>query len=624
MADQRYLNVLAESYKNASSWETRKQILSIVTDLASYSELLNTDTRHPHLVQDLPFGQKHLTLSSGKILERKCNGSHGSRAFDELLVHLDNADEEKCNNKHLAVCKQCLALEETLKDVEGCFKAAEFPSVDERDDLHYTVRSAVLAINSWKCHILRSLKQDQARLDVLKLLDEKTVFIVNDWAMEFLPQGYRESQQDWFGKRGISWHISVVYRRQRRLLSLRDNNPVLPQHSERIWSEDTRLDFSDPQGGKGAADRLAATCKNHIRAYINEGNDVLTAKQLKEAIVSHGGINGLRVVSMESIGNTRECTEKIPSISKMNNYKVMSIDKIKVWRAYKLGKGKVIKTAKPPVDSNYNLLESTFSSAGFKTVSQEQGKTQHEKDHTAEKRTDGSSQNNIQAVYPCPHDGCVRMFQRLGNLENHLSTDKRTQTLEKDTLLDLAKMGYKSSLEDGAGVKPTLQASKAGHEGRNASPLAECWALRTSKKTYRFSEKQKDYLLAKFEIGESTAQDIRRVRDSDDERLFQASEFLSSQQITSYFSRLAAKRRKAAPTESDLIAIEEEIGFTRARTSAMESIGLEHPIVYSQYNVFAMIEKNTLKNLKLGMLQVVSEKLCLQVPRKQQEQKRQI
>ena len=277
------------------------------------------------------------------------------------------------------------------------------------------------------------------------------------------------------------------------------------------------------------------------------------------------------------------------------------------------------------LDSNYNWLESTFSSGGFKTISQEQGKTQHEKDHTAEKRTDGSSQNNIQAVYPCPHDGCVRMFQRLGNLENHLSTDKCTQTLEKHTLLDLAKMGYKSSLEDGAGVIPTLQASKAGHEGRNASPLAEGWALRASKKTYRFSEKQKDYLLAKFEIGESTgrkvdantvAQDIRRVRDSDDERLFQASEFLSSQQITSYFCRLAAKRRKAAPTESDLIAIEEEIGFTRARNSAMESIGLAQPIVYGQYNVCAMIEKNTLKNLKLGMLQVMSETLCLQVPKK--------
>jgi hypothetical protein len=34
-----------------------------------------------------------------------------------------------------------------------------------------------------------------------------------------------------------------------------------------------------------------------------------------------------------------------------------------------------------------------------------------------------------------------------------------------------------------------------------------------------------------------------------------------------------------------------------------------------------MIEKNILKNLKLGMLQVMSEKLCLQVPKKTRKSK---
>ena len=31
--------------------------------------------------------------------------------------------------------------------------------------------------------------------------------------MKFLPQKFRETQADWFGKRGISWHISVVVRK---------------------------------------------------------------------------------------------------------------------------------------------------------------------------------------------------------------------------------------------------------------------------------------------------------------------------------------------------------------------------------------------------------------------------
>ena len=31
--------------------------------------------------------------------------------------------------------------------------------------------------------------------------------------MKFLPRKYRESQTDWFGKRGISWHLTVATRR---------------------------------------------------------------------------------------------------------------------------------------------------------------------------------------------------------------------------------------------------------------------------------------------------------------------------------------------------------------------------------------------------------------------------
>ena len=47
------------------------------------------------------------------------------------------------------------------------------------------------------------------------------------------------------------------------------------------------VDFSDPQGGKGPADRMSAACKNHIMWYINEGHDVTTAEQMKDAILSH-------------------------------------------------------------------------------------------------------------------------------------------------------------------------------------------------------------------------------------------------------------------------------------------------------------------------------------------------
>ena len=35
-----YLEALAESYKNASSWDTRRQVLSIMTGVANFQEIL--------------------------------------------------------------------------------------------------------------------------------------------------------------------------------------------------------------------------------------------------------------------------------------------------------------------------------------------------------------------------------------------------------------------------------------------------------------------------------------------------------------------------------------------------------------------------------------------------------
>ena len=70
----------------------------------------------------------------------------------------------------------------------------------------------------WKAHLLRSVQQDKDRTDVFNTLGEKSVLITQEWAMKFLPQKYRETQADLFGKRGISWYISVVIRKVQDVL----------------------------------------------------------------------------------------------------------------------------------------------------------------------------------------------------------------------------------------------------------------------------------------------------------------------------------------------------------------------------------------------------------------------
>ena len=103
-------------------------------------------------------------------------------------------------------------------------------------------------------------------------------------------------------------------------------------------------------------------------------------------------------------------------------------------------------------------------------------------------------------MYSCPQDGCVRVFQRLSALEKHFSPEKCTQSLERHSLMDLAKMGYKTCLEEGVGVLPAIQAP-IRHQEASLIPK-EGWAIRAAKKSYRFSDKQKYYLMAKFHIGQ--------------------------------------------------------------------------------------------------------------------------
>lgn len=46
--------------------------------------------------------------------------------------------------------------------------------------------------------------------DILSSFSVSFIFLVFDWVMKQFLRKYRESQFDWFGKRGISWYIVVV------------------------------------------------------------------------------------------------------------------------------------------------------------------------------------------------------------------------------------------------------------------------------------------------------------------------------------------------------------------------------------------------------------------------------
>ena len=83
-----------------------------------------------------------------------------------------------------------------------------------------------------------------------------------------------------------------------------------------------------------------------------------TAHELKGALLSHGGIDGVRVVSMDTIRKVPvvDNSGKIPAISKLDNF-AFGADRTSTtaWREYGIGSGKEI-TLETSLPGKYTRL----------------------------------------------------------------------------------------------------------------------------------------------------------------------------------------------------------------------------------------------------------------------------
>ena len=88
------------------------------------------------------------------------------------------------------------------------------------------------------------------------------------------------------------------YHNRPLLLSLRDV-------WERTGVRPVRYDLSEPKAGQDICDRKIALMKAHIKHWVNEGHDIVTAEDMKAALESHDGIKGCRAPVVE-VDTTKE------------------------------------------------------------------------------------------------------------------------------------------------------------------------------------------------------------------------------------------------------------------------------------------------------------------------------
>ena len=594
------------------------------------------------------------------------------RAF-ALSDPKDSAYQARCDHEHNEVCDRCSLLTETLLDIEAGLSAqTENLSSEEREELLFRVKQGKAAIWSWKSHLLRSVNQDSARVEMLEKLDESSVLLVQDWAMKYLPRKYRENQTDWFGKRGIPWHVTVATRREGEEIKmltfvhifqacsqdscavlaamadvLRQLKIIIPQLEFVYYRQDNagcyhcgatiigarvigeqygvtikRLDFSDPQGGKGPCDRKAATIKSHMRIHLNSGNDIETPTQMKDAILSAGGVSAVNVALCESIASPDMPSLKVEGVSLLNNVRYED-DGIRVWKAYGIGSGKLIKLQYPS-DSELSTLIATHTHTSTFATIKPRRTTQHvPRDGASDDQVDqdtpanGNFTNTQEAIFACPEEGCTRTFLRHSSLQRHLDCGKHERALERETLMDRAAVAYAERLEGQPSSVPETMANTRPEYTHSASEKPSMgWALKASStRRGRFTASQKAYLTNRFRLGEQTgrkadpasvARAMVSAKDASGNRLFTSDDFLSASQIAGFFSRLSAKKTLHEEVEDmaedDFQSAADETSIEELTNVAVQEVQIRHPISYDVYNLCDMVARSKLKTFSVSVL----------------------
>jgi hypothetical protein len=328
---------------------------------------------------------------------------------------------------------------------------------------------------------MRSVNQERAKQGIIAKLDSKSYLIIMDWAMKFLQLRFREKQSDWYGKRGLSWHVSsVVSRNEKReanevvsyvhlfdqctqdcfavtsiienlLAHLKSENPQLQQvylrsdeagcyHSNfliaavkdiglRVGVTVAGYHFSEPQCGKDICDRILCPLKSSIRTYCNEGNNVLSASDMKKALQQHPVKGTMSCVTVIDESKKSLHINKLEGFNSYHNFRYNSHG-VRVWKCYEIGRGKVYDYDDIYVEHQApTMMQAQEPDLGFRDPLL-QKRILKAKTQEASKKDDCEEV----ALFECSVSGCTKAFHSFSDLELHQDIGDHTKSSQYDII----------------------------------------------------------------------------------------------------------------------------------------------------------------------------------------------
>ena len=182
----------------------------------------------------------------------------------------------------------------------------------------------------------------------------------------------------------------------------------------------------------------------------------------------------------------------------------------------------------------------------------------------------GESEDRSNVWFTCPEQGCTKGYRTHRSLQNHLDYGKHTLKLHVESQYDEIIRKWAAKCTSIKSKNPSASSMKAsGSQDTDSGSLSIGWALHKSKGQNRFSDKVKKYLLEQFLVGEETGRKITpseastRMRSLRDDveglRVFSKEEWLTTQQVRSYFSRLSTLKKSGKLPKAADLQVEEEV-----------------------------------------------------------------
>ena len=588
--------------------------------------------------------------------------------FFSLSDATDNDFLTICCHSHDLVGESCENIKDTIDKIENqitTHSSTRF-SKDLKEDLLHDFSVAKEHILKWKSHIMRSVNPELEKQRVLTELDDSSVFLIMDWAMKLTQMKYREKQSEWYGKRGMSWHITSAVTRNSAtqeldvksyvhlfdaskqdwfavisiledlLKHIKTENPLIctvflrsdeagcyhnnllvtavKDVCDRVGVQVKRYDFSEPQQGKDICDRIICPLKASIRKYCNEGNDVLNAAQMRDALIQHP-VKGT-LTSVNKINDSVEHLEvnKIKNFSAYHSFEYSS-HTITVWKAYGVGKGKTLTTDKLYIThqgSTDLVVERSFNTnEQFRSLKLKISKFPEE-----------SEKEEVEEVglFECKEPGCNFYTNLYDQLEMHMEFGVHDRFVNNESVYDVLRREWvkrfrQIETDDQSSSDQSVQGRKGGQTQLNMG-----WALSSPRPgTSRFSDNVREYLVMRFNRGESTgikadphqvSLDMRNATDKDGGRVFNREEWLNKTQIKGFFSRLARVRRRGVKDCQglddglELDVDDEEVECERQSLLAeiLSRITVTHPIMYEDHDLCELHSQGKMKSFKVTEL----------------------